>query len=98
MIAVAHPDRALAVDKKTLKQRSRLTGSQQFGMTEFALSGRHNLASEMKTHQLHAVADTQHRHTKFEQFSGNGWCSRFIDRHWTARENYPVWRKGADGL
>ena len=96
MVAMAHPDRALPIDKKTVEQRPRLTGSQQIGMTELTLSGRHDLAAEMTAHQLHAVADAQHRHTQLEQLLGNRGSPRFVDRLWPAGENDPGWRKGAD--
>ncbi len=78
------------------RQRNRRTAApgspwrQQVGMAELALAGRHHLAAEMAAHQLHAVADPQHRHAEFEQLLGNRRGARLVDRLRTAGENDPV--------
>ena len=72
MIAMAHPDRAAALDEEAVEQRPGTVHALQLGMAVFALAGRHHLAAEVLTHQLHAVADTEHGHAQFEQLFGDG--------------------------
>src|SRR5210317_1317358 len=68
MITVAHPDRAVTIDKKAVKKRAGRIFRQKVGMTILALACRHDPATEMVTHQLHAIADTQHGDPHFEEF------------------------------
>src|SRR6185369_17696051 len=69
---------------------------EQFGMAEFTLSGRYDLAAEMAAHQLHSVTDAEHRHPQFEQFLRNGGSTFVINRAGAARKDDPAWCKGAD--
>ena len=96
VVAVAHPDRALAVDEETVEERSRLPLGKQVGMAELALAGRHHLAAEVAGEQLHAVADAEDRHAEFEQLLGDGRGARLVDRLRPAGEDDPLRRKGLD--
>ena len=71
MVTMTHPDLTGTIDKETVKKRPRLSDRQQLCMAEFTLAGRHDLTAEMAAHQLHAVADAKHRHSKLEQFLCN---------------------------
>jgi len=61
----------------------------QVGVAELALPRRHHLAAEMPAHQLHAVADPQHRHAQLEQLLGH--CRRplLVNRLRPAGEDDP---------
>ncbi len=75
MIAVAHPDRAVPVDEETIEQRPGSILGEKIRVSIFTLPCRNDLATEMMTHQLHAITDPQHRDTELKQ--------RFFDRRST---------------
>ncbi len=97
MISVTHPDRALSFDEKTVEKRAWGAAGMQVSVTKFTLAGRDDITAEMPAHQLHAVADAEHRHTEFEQFLGHGRGSRLVDRLGPAREDDPLRSESPDG-
>src|SRR6185369_14173388 len=80
MVAVAHPDRAFPFQEKGFKQGAGLTCSKEIGVPELSLPCRDNLPAEVAAHELHPVADPEHRNPEFEKLLGYPWSTLFVDR------------------
>ncbi len=70
----------------------------KIGMAIFAFTGGHDLTTKMSTHQLHAVADPQHRDAQFKKLLSNLWRTLFIDRFRTTGKDNPAGFKGLNLL
>ena len=98
MIAMAHPDRAFAVDEKSVKKRAGRMQRLQVGVAIFPLAGRHDQTAKMAGQKLHAVADAQHRHPEFKQGLGHTRRAGFIHRFGAARQNNSLGVIRPDGI
>ena len=96
VVAVAHPDRALPLDEEAVEERAGLAAGQQLGMAELPLARRHHLAAEVTAHELHTVADPQHRHPQLEQLLGHRRRPLLVDRLGTAGQDDSGRGEGAD--
>ncbi|CAB4396813.1 unnamed protein product [Rhizophagus irregularis] len=75
LVAVAHPHAQHAVafvsdEVVDAVQQGRMAACAHFGVTEFAHVPVFNLAAELGSHGLHAVADAEHWHAQFEHGCG----------------------------
>jgi len=59
------------------------------GMPEFPLRGRLDTAAEHVRHELHAVADAEHRNTEVEDAILAPWRTLVTNTRWAARQNQP---------
>ena len=65
------------------------------GVPEFPLQSRLDAAAQHVRHELHAVADAEHRHTEVEDALLAPWRTLVADARWAARQNHP--RRPAGG-
>ena len=91
-VTVAHPDVEQAMPcvvraiLQALEQLRMATGT-HFGITEFALVRALYLAAQLFGHRLHAIADTQHGNTQFEDGLRCLPVRRFVDGVRTTRQD-----------
>src|SRR5262245_54214377 len=60
-------------------------------MTKFALRGWRHSAAERVGHELHAVADAQHRTAQIENLGIAKRCAGIRDTLWSSRKDDPGW-------
>ncbi len=65
-------------------------------MAVFALAGGHHRTVKMATHQLHAVTDAEHRHTKLKEFFGDGRSALIVNGFRSTGEDDPLGSEGLD--
>ena len=56
----------------------------------FATRAKLHLSAQMMRHQLHSIANTEHRDSEGKDFWVEMWCAFVVNTRGTARENKPV--------
>ena len=102
-IAVAHPhvEQAVPVGIHVILdagEQPRMTARADLRVSELAVIGGLDLASELRRHRLHAVADPEHRHPELEHRVRSAVARRLVDRFGAAGEDDALRREGAEPL
>ena len=90
MIAMAHPD--IETGRQTREKRG-VAGKVQLGGSVFPPAGWFDRAAKIAGDQLHAIADAEHRQSRFPDPVRQLRSAFFVDAGWSARENQPFWLK-----
>ena len=84
LVAMRHPHHRVAIDSVEHALTAR---DLDRGATVFVLVARQNVAAKLAYHPLESVADSEHRHTEFEDARGHVGRVRRIDRRGPARQD-----------
>ena len=77
-------------------EQRRVAAGTHFGVAEFALARAFDAASQLRSHQVHAVADAENRDAEFEDHLRGLEIVDVIDRIGAAGEDDSLRRKVAD--
>ena len=77
-------------------EQPRMPARADLRVSELAVIGGLDLASELRRHRLHAVADTEHRHSELEYRVRGAVAGRLVDRFGAAGEDDALRGEGAE--